>query len=491
MKATSSAFSVPSLGPTFSVADEPTRATDHDVGVELAEAMARARYEDLPDEVVASTKRSLLDTIGVIMAASQLGTDIPRLVEVVTESGGKEEATILGYGTRVPAMMAAFANGAMAHCLDYDDVFQEYAIHPSTTTVPTALALAERQGGVSGRDLITALAVAADFDNRLAKSYDWKYDWYSSAVFGYFASAAVASRILRLDASQMFNALGIAFCQAAGTLEMRIAPGSNLSEMINAWPNKAGTLAALLAKRGVGGVPFVFEGERGLYNIFFGGQYRRRKLVEGLGRQFSGHEVSFRAYPVCGSGQPSIDAALHVLRTHQLDFRSIEAVEIRIGHPVDWSLCEPLAARRKPPTSIDARFSIPFQIATALVRGRVTLADISADAIADPQVLEVASKVTPILDPALQQYCEGVAGAVQISVRMRDGKVFTHRLDHFYGRYPENIMSTADLEAKFRDCVSVAARPPAESRVERAVELVRSLETCSDVRELVDCLSGR
>ncbi|MFH1484464.1 MAG: MmgE/PrpD family protein, partial [Chloroflexota bacterium] len=135
----------------------------------FAEYVAETDYDDIPIETVEITKRSILDTLGVAIAASGESSEIQALVELVKEAGGKEESAILGFGGRVPAWMAAFANGAMAHALDYDDVVDELGLHPSATTVPAALAIAERVGGVGGKELITAIAVGNDLISRLSR----------------------------------------------------------------------------------------------------------------------------------------------------------------------------------------------------------------------------------------------------------------------------------------------------------------------------------
>jgi 2-methylcitrate dehydratase PrpD len=478
--------------PTSPVASEPNRSPLRDVGVELANAMAGVTYADLPRSAVEAAKRSLIDTIAVVLGASGLADEIDHVADVVTECGGRPEATILGYGRRVPAPMAALVNGAMVHCLDYDDCYQELALHPSAPTVPAGLASAERTGGTTGKVLITAIAVANDFAWRLGSSFDWKMDWFSTPLIGYFTATAAAGKILGLDGAQLFDALGIAFGQAGGTVEMRLSSsaeldgGSAIGGMMSGWPAQAGVLSALLAHRGVHGIPGVFEGQRGFFNMFTGGMYRREELVDEVGSTFRCDEVSFRPWPTCGSSHPSIDATLHLVRDNDLSADDIESVEVRIGHGVDWMLCEPLDKRRAPRTSMDARFSIPFHIATAAIRRAVTLVDFT-DRLTDPKVLDLAARVTPVWDPAMQGFTPGIAGSHQVTMRLRSGEVHTYRTDVPYGRHPKDI-SQSDLEAKFIDCASFAAKPFSREQAARAVGILRDLEN-HDVAELTAALT--
>ena len=138
-----------------------------DVGYALAGNIARIRYEDLPGDVVDVTKKTILDILGTIFGGSGAGAGIKEIVEVVKDGGGREESSVLGYGIKTNAWMAAFANGAMAHALDYDNVHDDAFTHPSTSTVPAALAVAERVGKVNGKDFITAIALGDDLHCRL------------------------------------------------------------------------------------------------------------------------------------------------------------------------------------------------------------------------------------------------------------------------------------------------------------------------------------
>ena len=450
--------------------------------------MARVTFDDLPRGTVEAAKRCLIDTMSVILGASGLIDEVKILVDVLTESGGRSEATILGFGMGVPATMAALVNGAMVHGLDYDDCYQGLALHPSGPTVPAALAMAERAGGISGKDLITAIAVGNDVCWRIGNAFDWKMDWFHTVTVGYFSAAVAASRILNLDAEKMFDAIGLAFGQAGCTGEMRLSSGSELAGsavggMMNGFPAKAGVLSALLAERGLRGVPGVFEGGRGFFNVFIGGMYRREELVDGLGKTFGCDEVSFRPWPTCGGSHPAIDATLRLVRDHDIDANEIATIEVRVGHAVDWTLCEPLEDRRNPRTSMDARYSLPFHVATAALRRSVTLTDFT-DRLEDPKVHDLASRVLPIWDESMQQFTPGIAGSHLVTIRMNDGKEYEHRTDLPYGRHP-NDMTQIDLEAKFRDCAAHAARPLTSQQTDRVVGILRDLESCDDISKLI------
>src|SRR5216110_471297 len=183
-------------------------STPVDLSHAFAAFVADTQYTDLPASAIEGAKKSILDTIGVILASSGVEPAVRGVVELVRESGGTPESTVLGFGGRAPALMAAFANGAMAHCLDFDDHAPE-GHHPSSSIVPAAFAVAERAGGVSGREMIAAVAAGHDMFLRLRRNVESRQDWHLTTVLGVFSAAASAARVLRLSRERTVNALGI------------------------------------------------------------------------------------------------------------------------------------------------------------------------------------------------------------------------------------------------------------------------------------------
>jgi 2-methylcitrate dehydratase PrpD len=459
-----------------------------DVAAVIAAHIAGMEFESLSSGAVEAAKRSILDTVGVIVAAGTFPGVAP-VVDIVREQGGVEEATILGYGDRVPAAMAAFANGAMAHCVDYDD-FHYSGLHPSTPTVPSALAMAEKVGA-SGKQLVTAIALANDFAVRLAESHEWRLDapglaWYTTPLFGYFTATAAAGKVLGLDADQLFNALGIAFCQVGGTLEMIYSPGSYVGGLNAAWPNKCGILSALMAERGVLGVPTAFEGRLGLYSMFFRGEYARDVLTDGLGERFRGEEVSFKPWPACGGTHCAIDAALQVVSQNDIAAEDVREVTVTVQTRPGWDLCTPIAARSRPTTIRDAKLSLLYAVAVAVANRRVTLADYTLETLEDERIIAMAAKVRPI-------YAEGprpdeVISPATVTV-VTDKGSYARTVERSRGRWPDG-MEQRELADKFRDCLSYSVQPFSAGRVDKVIDIVERLEDLDDVRQLTTALRG-
>ena len=265
----------------------PDIAVTGDLSRQFAAYAAALEYQDLPAAAVTGAKKTLLDSIGVTLAASGAEPAVRPVIDLVRESGGRAESTVLGAGFRAPATEAAFANGAMAHCLNFDDQ-TPWGQHSSSTVVPAVLAVAERVGGVSGSDLLAAVAVGQDVFARLRCNVGWKQDWNLSTVLGTFAATAAAGRVLRLTPEQLTHAFGIASMQAGGVMELVTGLGSQLGGLYAGFPARAAVTAALLAQKGTTGHHAVFEGRLGFFATYFGGNYDRAAMVADLGRRLQG-----------------------------------------------------------------------------------------------------------------------------------------------------------------------------------------------------------
>lgn len=455
-----------------------------DLSQPLAEFAFSTRYEDLPQSAIEGAKKSILDTMGVIVAASGMEPAVKGVIDFVKESGGRAESSVLAFGLRVPAIMAAFANGAMAHCLDYDDQ-TPWGQHSASSLIPPVFAISERKGGVSGREMITAVAIGQDMFNRFRRNVDWQKDWMFSTVIGIYCGAAASARILGLSSQQIANALGITVMQSAGITEVINSTGSDLRALYAGFSSKGAAMAAILAEKGVSGVPTLFEGQYGVMPLYFQNRYDRDKILDGLGREFSGGLTLYKRWPAVGTNHSHIHATIQIVREQKLRPDDIAEIKVFVGDYHRLS-CEPLDTRRAPTTLVDAKFSLPFLVAVAATRGDVRLADFSREALASPEVLAVARRVVPVDDPSLDWKLELPAGRVEIVTR--DGRSFT-RVGTAVPGNPEAPMSWDDLVSKFTDCAASAIKPATPDKVAKAHEMVRSLETLPDATELLGSLN--
>lgn len=459
-------------------------STNQDLCHVFAEFAANTSYENLSRDAIEGAKRSILDILGVILAASGMEPASRAAVDLAREAGGRPESSILAFGGKVPAIMAAFANGAMAHSLDYDDQ-TPWGQHASSSLIPAVFAIAERRGHVSGKEMITAVAIGQDLFNRLRRYTDWKKDWFFSTIAGVFSATAAAGRMLNLPSNQIANALGIASLQSSGTTEMINATGSDLRAIYAGFPAKGAVLATLLAEKGLSGIPTLFEGKYGILSLYFGGRYDRANLVAGLGEEFTGGLTLYKRWPAVGTAHSHIHATIGLVKEHDLDLAEIAEIRVFVGD-YHQLMCDPLETRRVPSTLVEAKFSLPFLVAVAVVRRDMSLRDFTEEALRDPDVLAAAQKVVPINDDALDWKLELPPGRVEIITR--DGRKFGRVGTDIPGS-AEAPMSWDDIVTKFKDCASFAAVPRSPEQIEAVHRMVQRLELVDDATEVLRMLS--
>lgn len=452
---------------------------------ELAEFAVGTQHSGLPEAAIEGAKKSILDTLGVILAAIGSEPAIAPIIDIVAESGGRAESSVLGFGIKVPAMMAAFANGSMAHCLDFDDQ-TPWGQHAGSSIIPAVLAVAERHGRVSGKDLIAGVAVGQDIFARFRRNIDWRKDWNFSTAMGIFAATAAASRVLGLPAERIANALSIASMQSAGVNETVFGTGSDLHGTYAGFSAKGAVLATLLASMGTTGVSTLFEGEHGVLNTYFGGRYDRAGLLKDLGSVYLGSTTLYKFWPSVGTSHGHVHATIQILEEQSLNVGDISEIRVYVGDHHEL-MCRPLERRRAPGTAVDAKFSLPFLIAVAAVRRTIAVGDFNDEGRRDPDVLATAQKVVPIADPSLDWKYDMLPGRVEILTH--DGRSFTKVGDGLPGS-PQSPLTWEQVAQKFSDCATATARPLSGEQIRGAQEFARTLESQHDATHLIKVIEG-
>lgn len=449
----------------------------------FAEHIAKVTYKDLPKDAIDVARKSILDTIGVMWGASGMAPGVKNLVKVMDELGGNPQATIIGFGKKTAVHNAALTNGAMGHCLDYDDLHHATRVHPSTSLMPAALATAEYKKK-SGKDLITAVAVAADTSTRIGLAVKWRLPWHMSPLTGHFSATAASGKLLGLTPDQIADAFGIALCQAAGSMELRWGVGSDIGGMYAAFPAKAGVISALMAGNNISGIKNAFEAKAGFFNLYFEGQYNRDILFADLGKRFEGVNTGFKPWPACAHTHPHIEACLTLMKDNNIKASDIAGMVAYVGDYTKY-LCEPIEGRRKPQTTLDAKFSIPFTVAVAATKGTVKLEHYTAQGLKDPEVLAMSAKIDYKLDPKNNLSMAIPPGGLDITTKA--GKTFHLDVVHPYG-HPEKPLTQELLLNKFRDCARYAINPPPAERVEKAIKMLVDLENVGNVADILSLI---
>lgn len=444
----------------------------------LARHLARVRYEDIPPAALHAAKRSLLDAVGVSLGASGLEPACAPFVALASEAQGP--CQILGFAMTSSPLMAAFANGALAHALDYEDAYDGTPAHPNAASVPVALALAEANAALSGAQVLTALAAASDITCRLAlalRDNPDRYGFYTPPVLGAFGAAACAAKLLGLDEDGIVATWGLTLSQAMCSSQFKRDPLSSLRAVRDAFAAHVGLQSARLAQLGVRGFEAAFEGEYGLYAAYARSACDEERLLAGLGAQFLGERVSFKPWPSCRGTHAYIEAALRLRAEHAIESTRVVAIEAH-GAPLNRMLAEPLAQKAAPQTAIDAKFSVPFCVAVALERGAVTLDDFAPAALARPSTCALAARFSYRVDDAAGMR-DATSGTLVL--HLQGGERHSARVDQPLG-HPDQPLDDVRLIAKLIDCATRAKVPVSASRADALARALLSMEEAESAR---------
>lgn len=440
----------------------------------LASFAAGTRFVDLPPAVVTDTRRAVLDWLGSVLAGA-LEPPARMTQRMVATMGRSDQATIFGAG-RSASANAALANGVASHILELDDVHKTSTLHPAAPIIPAALAVAEREHA-SGAAFLLSVALGYDSAIRVGEAVNPSHYrfWHPTGTAATFGAAVAAGSLLGLDADAMADALGTAGTQAAGLWEFN-ADGT-MSKHLH--PGKAaynGVLAADLAREGFTGAGRILEGPRGFFRAT-AAESDPSRVTEGLGSVWKVSETCYKLHSCCGHTHSAIDMALEYRAGRSwTDESTLALVDIRTYGPG-----YDIVREMNPRTAYQAKFSLAYCVAMALLEGSVGLAQFGEErfdgnGVTDPRTKALLARIRVTVDPDITARYPAEWGT-RVRFVERDGGSLELTAAFPRGN-PENPVPTAVLEQKLRDLV--APRLGADT-ADRAIRAVEGLETCSDM----------
>jgi len=388
-------------------------------------------------------RRLLIDVAGLCIAARR--TDYMTATMAAQDETGA--CTAIGHAGGHSVAAAALANGTAAHGEDYDDTFEGGPAHAGAVIAPALLAAAEHHR-LSGARTGYGIAVGCEVICRMclvAPKAVHKAGFHPTAVFGAIGAATGVSAALGLGVRQWVDAMGIAGSMASGIIEY-LAEGAWTKRMHPGWAAQAGYRAARLASAGFVGPRTLFEGEHGFFHAFArsrDGDFAA--MLEGAGERWLAADIAFKPY-ACGTmAHPFIDCARRLV-AEGVPPDEVAAIECETAEGIVHRLWEPLASKQSPPNSYAAKFSIPYAIAVAMLRGDAGLGEYEETVVRDPRVRALARKVRYVIDPD-NPYPRRFTGHVRVA--LRNGEVYEARQGHFRGGVSEPLPD-ADIIDKFR-----------------------------------------
>lgn len=440
----------------------------------LADKIVSTEYDMLPQEIQEKAKERLLDTIGAMIAGRSGWGYAEALLRAVKPLGTGNTAPIGPAEAVYPPARTAMLNATFAHAIELDDGHKFAGNHAGAVVVPTALAIGEAFGR-EGKEILTAIVLGYEMAYRLAAAQAPKLidrGFHPSAVCDTPAAAVVAGKLMGLDREQMASCLGMAGLGAAGLMEATVSGQQSKCVMVG---NAAmsGITCAYIAKENLEGCYTVYEGKSGLFQAMSGCPEAQQHVGE-YGSPWQITETYSKFYPTCRHSQPAIEAALNEARAHNLDYRDVDHVEVGTHH-VAMDLTGKIRAPKNPG---EAKFSIAYGVAAALIDRGVAVRHLTDAYYTDPKYLELAAKVTTTLDEEVDSNYPKRRGA-RVKIIMKDGTEYGEECYDLKGS-PQNPVGYEAIADKF---VTSATGILREETIEQVMEYCETFENVKSVGE--------
>jgi 2-methylcitrate dehydratase PrpD len=442
----------------------------------LARFAATIELESLPSPVIQKLKALILDSIGVSLAgAGAPGVDA--VIRAVRGWGGTPESTVLAHGMRVAAPFAALANGVMATARDFDDTLDDAMLHTQPSVLPACLALGEARGR-SGADLLAAIAAGAELLCRMGRARRRGQEFLPTGSVAGMAAAAACARMLRLPEQGVLNACGIAYSQCAANVQP-LREGATVKRVHAGFASKTGVVSAVLAEGGLTGAHRWLEGEFGYFHLYERGDYQPQPLTDALGERFHLLDLSLKPYPSARDNHGAVEAALTLTQDHDLHPEAIADIDVWLPPNAYGVSGHPLGSLGGHAV-VEAIVSAAYCVAVAVCQRRLKLEDFTEVAVADPQIHDLASRVTIHRDPDIFDPVTFVPQSV--AIRLRDGRRYARTIDTLKG-HPSRPLTDAERLTKFQDCCAFCPRPLNDRRSAAIADAVMHLDEISDLSE--------
>jgi aconitate decarboxylase len=443
----------------------------------FVDCILSVRYDRLPAEVIDISKQVVLDGLAVTLAGATEPLGIGRIAtEYVKEQGGAPEASVIAGGFKTSATNAAFANGCMAHALDFDNTWSPLN-HPTSPTLPAMLALAERDH-LGGRKIIEAPVAAFEAQGRLrmaATAMTTGAHFHKPGITGTIGATAAAIKLLGLDHRQALMAMGIAGSRAGS---LAVNTGSMTKSSHSGHAARMGVECGLLAQKGWTASADVF-GPKGFFDTFWNGDAEPERLVEGFGTPYRmiTPGVGFKKHPSNYFTHRPIDAALALRQEHDIKANQIEHVAIDFPE-------FPYVDRPNPETGLDGKFSIQYATLVALLDGEVTVDSFTNERRFSPDVKELLPRMELKIDPGIPGDFDETWAVV--TVTLKGDRSVSKKIATLSG-WCGHPLSRDERLRKYHSCVRRRLSIAAADELLALVERFETLEDVERVMTLVRC----
>ncbi len=453
---------------------------------DLARFGSALRYEDIPADVIARIKLSLLDSLGCCL----FGATLPwtqKVAALAEQEGAKPVATLIGLGRKTSASLAALVNGTSGHAFELDDIHKESIIHAGSIATPVALGLAElnaqKSGKVSGQDVLTAMVAGYEIGHRVGNAATMSLffrGFHPQGTSGAFVAAATAARMLNLDATQFQHALGMAGSQSGGL--MAAQEGAMVKRFHSGRAAQSGVYSAQLAANGFTGILDALEAPYGGYLSTYSDEPNPSRLTAGLGKSWETLNVGYKPHASVTSIHSALDGLAAIMQEQKLKAGDIAKVETGLS-PMTHVHC---AWEYKAQGVTAAQMNLYYGMAVIALDGAAFTEQFREARLSDPQILDFISRITAHVDPEIEKMGAPFRHASRVKITARNGQVFEKLSLHRRGS-PEYPLSAEEVVHKFRNVVAPCMDKAA---AEKIIATVNQFETLADISSVMPLLGA-
>ena len=437
-------------------------------------------YKNIPSVAIEEAKRFLLDSVGCAFSALD-NKDTQAAYNYIQDLGGKEQATIIGWGTKANLPQATLINSLLVRALDYNDIYWEQdPSHPSDI-IPAVLSTGEFMKK-NGKEVLVGIIIAYELEMRLClaafpgvREIGWHH-----ATLTQLVSPVAAGRMLGLNEEEIVAAIGIS---GSSHFTLGGVVAGHLTNMKNAadpFAVEAGVRAALLASKGYTGPVEVFEGKEGLFEVLDKVKWDNDILTKGLGEKFLINQCGYKAFPTEALTHQPITVVLEVMQENSIDPKEVKEVLVETTTRGADILSDP--SKYKPTTKETADHSLPYCIAVAVAKGNVLPSDFEEDALRDPFVRSLLDKIKVVANPEIDALFPKVKRAI-VTIKTPQGEY--KKQEDFAKGQPERPLSEEELVSKFK---ANSEKKMSPSRMEDIIKATQELENIDEIGKYMKLL---
>ena len=450
---------------------------------QVAEFIVKTKLKDLPKDVIAVGKKSILDGIGLALSGS-VAESGHLTQKYLAGVGAKGKSTVIGTNMKLAPRFAAFANGIGVHADDFDDTQLAVAkdrvygllTHPTAPALPAALAVGEALGA-SGAEVMLAYHIGVEVECKIAEAINprhYQHGFHATATCGVYAAAAAAAKLMGLNVEQTMRALSVAGSQSAG---LRENFGTMMKPFHAGRSSESGVVAADFAALGWTATDKILEAPRGFFRAA-GGGFDPEAIVGKLGKPWTFAEpgVSIKPHPSGSLTHPGMTKMLELIRTNGIKASDVVKVDVGTNHNMPNALIH-----HQPKNELQAKFSMQFCMAILLIEGRAGLPEFTDEMVNRKDVQAYLKRINFHVHPEAEAAGYDKMTTI-IDIHMKDGRTISGKADFGKGS-PANPMTYEEVADKFHGCCTFAKWP--KKKADALVEMVARFEKLPNIDELM------